>query len=348
MSEERITQTEETTEIIKLSQNENAFGASPLALEAIKKNYLDVFRYPDVLHEDLKHKLAGRFNITPECIVVSAGSIALMDMSIKAFVGFDQNIVTAEITFEGYKLMAQINRREYKLAALEDRAISLRNIFLLCDEKTRLVFLANPNNPTGTMITHREMDNFMQKISPDVYVVCDEAYAEYITDPDYPDTLELMKLYPNLIIFRTFSKIYGLAGIRIGYAIAHPNTTKSLRQCWTPFSINNLALNAALAALDDQKYIDKCATINAEERVFLYDELRYMGFVPIEPKGNFIYLELDDVALKDRIYRHLESNNILVRPLDRFGIGTALRITVGKPDENRRLISCLKNYIREK
>ncbi|MDP8229249.1 MAG: histidinol-phosphate transaminase [Candidatus Electryoneaceae bacterium] len=335
---------EETTGIIKLSQNENAFGASPLALEAIEKNYLDVFRYPDVLHNELKQKLAEKFNVTPEHIVISAGSIALMDMSIKSFVGFDQNIVTADITFEGYKLMAKINGRECRLATLEDSAISLGNILSLCDDKTKLIFIANPNNPTGTMITHREMVEFMQKTSLDVYVVCDEAYAEYITDPEYPDTLELMKTYPNLIIFRTFSKIYGLAGIRIGYAIGHPNTIKSLRESWTPFSINNLALNAALAALDDQEHVDKCASINAEERIYLYDELRRMGFAAIEPTGNFIYLELGDVELKGRLYDHLVSNNIFVRPLDRFGIATALRITVGKPHENRRLIDCLLSF----
>ena len=333
---------EKPVQPIKLTQNENAFGASPLALKAIKKSYHSVFRYPDVLHAELRQKLADKFQITPDNIVISAGSVALMDMSIKTYVGSDENIVTAELTFEGYKYMARVNHKECRLAKLTNHAIDMKNILDLCDEKTKLIFIANPNNPTGTMNTHNEMAELMEKLPPEVFVVSDEAYVEYVTDPDFPDTLSLQKSYPNLIIFKTFSKIYGLAGLRMGYAISHPDVIASLRDHWTPFSINGLGYPAAIAALDDSEYIHKCATINATERVYLYNELVALGYNAVEPKGNFIFIEFGSKAEKEKMHKQLEADGILVRSLDRFGSETALRITVGKPDENRYVVKCLK------
>jgi len=327
---------------IKLTQNENAFGASPLALEAIENNYHSVFRYPDVFHVELKQKLAARFNVSAENIVISAGSVALMDMSIKAFVGNGENVVTAELTFEGYKYMARVNNRECRLAELTDYAIDLKKILKLCDEKTRLVFIANPNNPTGTTNTHDEMVEFLENIPKNTYVVSDEAYVEYVTDPNFPDSLSLQKTYPNLIIFKTFSKIYGLAGLRIGYAIAHEEVIASLRDRWTPFSINGLGYAAAIAALGDSEYIKKCAVINTGERAYLYNELIELGFNAVEPKGNFIFIDFESKEEKENMNKQLEADGILVRPLDRFGSETALRITVGKPDENRYIVKCLK------
>jgi histidinol-phosphate aminotransferase len=335
-------ETEKPSEIIKLSQNENAFGASPLALKAIEANYHSVFRYPDIFHEELKRKLAEKNGVTSANIAIAAGSIALMDMSIKAFVGFDENVVTAEVTFEGYKYMAKVNKRTCKLSKLVKDSISLTNMLASCDAKTKIVFIANPNNPTGTMITHDEMLGFVQSVSSDTYVVSDEAYKEYVTEDNFPDSLKILKDFPNLIIFRTFSKIYGLAGLRIGYTIAHPDVISALRNCWTPFSINGLSYVAAIAALDDTEYVKKCAAVNAEQRMILYNELMSLGFEVTEPRGNFIYVEFSNPQGKDRICEKLNENRIIVRPLDRFGQDSALRITVGRPEENQRLIEVLK------
>ncbi|MCF7810260.1 histidinol-phosphate transaminase [bacterium] len=334
--------TEKLPEIIKLSQNENAFGASPMALKAIKANIDSVFRYPDVLHEELKMKLAYKNSVSPGNIVIAAGSIALMDMSIKAFVGFDENVVTPEVTFEGYKYMAKVNKRACKLSKLVNNAISLENVLATCDAKTKVVFIANPNNPTGTMITHDEMYKFMQSASSDTYIVSDEAYTEYVTDDGFPNSLEILNSFPNLIIFRTFSKIYGLAGLRIGYAIAQPDVISALRECWTPFSINNLSYVAAIAALDDAEYVEKCATVNAVERMILYNELMRIGFKVVEPKGNFIFVEFETPQEKNRICDMLIERGIFTRPLDHFGQDSALRISVGRPEENQRVIESLK------
>lgn len=328
--------------VIKLSQNENAFGAPPKALRAIEKHYYDVFRYPDVLHHELRQKLANKHCVTPDNIIVSAGSIELIDISIKTFVKGDENIVAPEVTFEGYKYLAKANGRPCKLAALTGNTIDLRNMLSCCDESTRIIFMANPNNPTGTLVTHNDMQDFLETLDSDIYVVSDEAYAEYVTDEDYPNSIELQKIFPNLIILHTFSKIYGIAGLRIGYAIAHPNIIQALMQHRTPFSVNSLAMAAALAALDDSEYIAQCVAVNAEERMYLYSELKSMGFAAIEPKGNFIFIEFGGTDEKDKVCDLLRDEGVLIRTLKPFGAENGLRITVGRPEDNRFLVSVLR------
>ncbi|MDP8208635.1 MAG: histidinol-phosphate transaminase [Candidatus Electryonea clarkiae] len=335
-------ESEKFAKIIKLSQNENALGASPLALEAVKENILSIFRYPDVLHTELKHKLAEKYSVSFDNIVISAGSVALMDMSVKAFVGFDENIVTAEVTFPGYKIIAGTNRRSIKFSKMVDYKISLDNLLSTCDEKTKVVFIANPNNPTSTMVTHDEMKKFLQSVPSDMYVVCDEAYAEYITDTDYPDSFELLKEFPNLIIFRTFSKIYGLAGLRIGYAIAHPDVIQSLMKHRTPFSISDLASVAALAALDDTEYLEKCVAVNSRERAILYNGLIDMGINAVFPHGNFVFMEFSKQGESEKMFDELIKKGIIARPLGPFGNEKGLRISVGRPEENQRLLKSLK------
>ncbi|MHC4582710.1 MAG: pyridoxal phosphate-dependent aminotransferase, partial [Planctomycetota bacterium] len=211
-----ILEKETVDRMIKLSQNENPFGASPRALKAIADNYRSVYRYPDVKHDELKDRLARKFNVSPDHIVVAAGAVAVVDLAIKALVGFDDNVVTAEKTFVAYKLLAGINRRECKSAPLAGNTISLDNVGSLCDGKTRVLFIANPNNPTGTILPHAEVSEFLKALPRRIVVVLDEAYAEYVTDSAYPDSFQLQKEFENLVILRTFSKIYGLAGLRIG------------------------------------------------------------------------------------------------------------------------------------
>ncbi|MFQ5825480.1 MAG: histidinol-phosphate transaminase [bacterium] len=335
-------ETEKIASIIKLSQNENPFGASPLALKAIKTNYHSIYRYPEVTHKALKSKLAEKYNILPDNVVVSAGSVELIDMAIKSFVGVDENIVIGEITFVAYGLSAKINRRLYRRAKLVDNTIDIGNVISLCDDKTKVVIIANPNNPTGTIISHNSLRKLLQTLPSNIFVVIDEAYAEYVTDPAYPDSFALQKTFPNLIIFRTFSKIYGLAGLRIGYAIAHPDVIKPLSQSRNPFSVNSLAAAAALAALDDTEYVKKCASINEKERAFLYKELRRMGFKVIPSHGNFIFVEFSKPEEKEKVYDQLKNAGVLVRKLGPFGTETGLRMSVGRPEENRHLVNSLK------
>jgi histidinol-phosphate aminotransferase len=337
-----ISEQERVANIIKLSQNENPFGASPRALRAIEANYHSVNRYPEVTHKALKSKLAEKYNVVPDNVVVSAGSVEIVDMVIKALVGFDKNIVTGEVTFAAYGLLAKINGRACRRAKLVDNTIDIGNVISLCDDKTKVVFIANPNNPTGTIISHNTLRQLLQALPSHTFVVIDEAYAEYVTDATYPDSIELQKAFPNLIILHTFSKIYGLAGLRIGYAIAHPDIVQSLAQSRTPFTVNILASVAALASLDDTEFTKKCASINEEERAFIYDELKNMGFTVTPSQGNFIFVEFSKPEEKEKIYTLLKNSGVIVRKLEPFGAEMGLRISVGRPEENQHLIKSLK------
>lgn len=337
---------EKIDKIIKLSQNENPFGASPLALKAIEKNYHSVNRYPEIIHEDLRNKLAKKYNVIPGNIVVSAGSVEVMDMAIKAFVGFDENIVTSEKTFVAYKLLARIHRRECKLAKLVNNTVNVENIISMCDEKTRLIFIANPNNPTGTIITHDSLHTLLKAIPSQVFVVIDEAYIEYVNDTSYPHSLELQKSFPNLIILRTFSKIYGLAGLRIGYGITHTDVRSSLIKYKTPFSISSLSSVAAIASLDDEEFVKRSISVNEKERVFLQDAFKNMSLNITPSQGNFVCLEFDNLLEKEEIHKYLGNEGIIIRDLGPFGIEKGLRTSVGRPDENVKLVDCLSDCVK--
>ena len=330
------------TRSIKLSQNENPFGPSPKALKTIEKFAPDVFRYPDLFHLELKQKIAGLRGVGADQIVLGAGSVELIDICIKALSRPGDSIVTAETTFDGYRLLALNNDRAVKLAPLRLYAIDLNAFRALCDETTRIVFIANPNNPTGSMLTHVELLDFLASLPSGVFVISDEAYFEYVTHDDFPRSLDLQRAHPNLVIFRTFSKVYGLAGLRLGYAIASPEVAQIINRRRTPFSVSGMAAAAAYAALDDQNFIKGCVSINAEQRDFLLQALLRLGYNAMEPKGNFIFIDFQTTEVKDKVFEHLKQHNIHIRKLDNFGIRTALRITVGRPEDNRILVSILE------
>jgi len=333
--------------MIKLSQNENAFGVPPLALKAIKEVSSEASYYPDLVHTALENKLAKKFNITKVELIISAGSVSIIDFAMKAFVGLAENIVTAEITYVAYKLFAQINQRECRQAKLVNAGISLDNILALCDDKTKLIFLANPNNPTGSIISHEALENLLKTLKSKVMVVIDESYSEYVSDTTYPNSLELQKKYINLIITRSFSKVYGLAGLRIGYAIAHPGIINSLKQKQIPFTVTNLAAAAALAALNETEFINKSVITNDVERTYLYNELKNLGFNAHPSQGNFIYIEFDTPDKMNKISEYLISKGIYARPLGPFGTDKGLRISVGLPEINKHVIKVLKELYEQ-
>lgn len=246
-------------DVIRLAQNENFYGTSPLALQAIRENIDKVSQYPRVIHDRIKAKLAKKFNILSENVIISAGSVALIDILNRFFVKGGENIVFPKISFAAYKLIAEICDNEYRMAEMKNFGIDLDGILDICDEKTKAVFLANPNNPTGTFFTHEEILAFLKKINPNIYVILDEAYIEYVTNKNPPKSFELLDRFDNLIILRTFSKIYGLAGLRVGYAIAREENISKIEYCRIPFTINKLASIAALAALDDIAFVEESA-----------------------------------------------------------------------------------------
>lgn len=330
--------------LISLSQNENPYGCSPLVLKAISDNYHLINRYPERYPWALKNKLAEKYNIIPQKVTASAGLVAMIELIIKSFTKYDEEIVTTEKTFQAYSILSKINRRKCRIANLTDLSVDIDNLLSLCNDKTGVLFIANPNNPTGTIITHNDLLRLLKTIDPRIFVVVDEAYAEYVTDDKYPDSFLLQQSFPNLIILRTFSKIYGLAGLRIGYAIANEDTIAAIEHYKAPFSLNLLGSIAAHAALDDDEFIKKCITINTEGRNFIYEALSNCEFHTEPSNANFIYIEFNGKKEKEKIYNGLLKENILVRNLEEFNFSHSLRISIGTEEINKILVKYFQKY----
>ena len=327
--------------MIKLSSNENCYGCSPLAIEAILKNYRDVHLYPEMNPAELKEKLALKHGVDARNIILGAGSVNIIDGLIQFLTAAGEEIVTFENSFIAYSQLSHIHNCICHFAPLDKLCCNPENIFPIINERSRLIFIANPNNPTGTIISHQQLENFLTRIPQNILVVIDEAYAEYVTDPLFPDSVALQRRFPNLVILHSFSKIYGLAALRIGYAIAEDNIVAELHRCQIPFSLNYLSYHAAFAALDDTCFIKESARKNAVQRQYLETELRRLGFNTISSQTNFVYLEFHTDAEKKQFYNLLFSKGILICDLNIFGQEQALRITVGTREVNKTLIAAL-------
>ena len=327
--------------IKRLAQNENPYGCSPKVREAVLKNIRKISLYPDVVLTELKEKLAAKHLVAPDEIIVSNGSSAIIDQLAYRMLSDGENIVVPEITFVAYKICAAIYNRECRLVPMVNYSISLEKVAQYCDEKTRLIFLANPNNPTGTIFTHDEIVEFLSRISPQTLVVLDEAYLEYVDDPNYPNSIQLYRKFPNVIILHSFSKIYGLAGLRIGYGIARQAVIEELEKNRLPFMVGSIANIAALAAINDVEHILESAQKNAEDREYLFYELTALGYNVIPSQGNFLFISFLTTAERDQMHDTLYLNKMVVRKMEAFGDNRALRISLGRKEENFRLVNCL-------
>lgn len=325
----------------RLAQNENPYGPSSFAKETILRNINKVSLYPDVVLTELKEKLAAKHNVSPEEIIVSNGSGAIIDHLVKSMLTNGENIVVPEISFVAYKLCAAIYDRDCRLAPMVNYSTSLFNVAQCCDEKTRLIFLANPNNPTGTMFTHDEIAEFLINIPSQTIVVLDEAYKEYVDNPLYPDSIQLYRKHSNIVILHSFSKIYGLAGLRIGYGIAQKSIIDELEKNRLPFMVGTIANLAALAALDDQEHVRESARLNSEGRDFLYKELTALGYNVIPSQGNFIFISFTTTLERDQMHDTLLVNKMVVRKMESFGDSRSIRISLGRKEDNIRLLECL-------
>ena len=329
------------SQINRLAQNENSYGPSPIATEAVLRNIQKISLYPDVVLTELKEKLAAKHMVTPEEIIVSNGSGAIIDYLIKRMLSHRENMVVPEISFVAYKHCASIYNRECRLAPMENYSISLEKVAQCCDGKTRLIFLANPNNPTGTIFTHDEIAEFLIKIPPQTIVVLDEAYQEYVDNPLYPDSIQLYRKHPNVVILHSFSKIYGLAGLRIGYGIAQKPIIEELEKNRLPFMVGSIANIAALAALDDKKHIRESARKNAKDREYLFNGLTALGYHVIPSQGNFLFIAFPTTVERDLMHDTLFANKMVVRKMETFGDNRSLRISLGRKEDNIRLLECL-------
>ena len=336
------------TECIKLASNENPVGPSPKAVAALKaylENSGELCRYPDGSAYYLKNALSQKLSsssgakVGAEEIILGNGSNELLDIAARTFVGPGDEAVMAAPSFVVYSMGVQSSGGVARETALKDYTHDLSAMADAITPKTKLVFIANPNNPTGTINKRTEFDAFMKRVPDGVLVVMDEAYFEYVRDPEYPDALKYFAEGRDILILRTFSKAYGLASLRIGYGMAKREILEEMNKVREPFNTNALAQEAALAALGDEAHLRHSIEVNEEGKKFLYREFDALGLKYVPTEANFIYMPLgrDSKALFETMLR----KGVIVRPAG----PKEIRVTVGLPEENRRFIEALKKSL---
>jgi histidinol-phosphate aminotransferase len=335
----------QSAEVVKLSSNENALGTSPRAVQAIQAALTDLYRYPDSPAAVLREALAQRVNLPPEAVICSNGSDELVFLLCVAFLREGDQAVMAEGTFISYLLRTQVMGGEVVRVALRDQTHDLPAMAGAVTPRTRLLFVCNPNNPTGTTNGAEEMRNLLERVPDEVLVVVDEAYIEYATRPDYPDLLpELRSGRRNIILLRTFAKIYGLAGLRLGYAYAHPDVVSYLDRARPVFNVNALAQVAGLAALDDSEHLERSRAHAAACRAFFERELTALGVRPVPGETNFVAVEVggDDHT----VAKELQQRGFTVTPLAGWGVPGFIRVSFGTTEQNEQFISVLADVLK--
>jgi histidinol-phosphate aminotransferase len=327
--------------VLKLASNENPLGPSPKAMSAIFEMSADVHTYPDAKGFDLKNKLAAKYGLSPHEVILGNGSEELLMLLGQVFINAGDKVVMGRPTFPIYSISTllmggvPVEVPVTNLGSLDLEAM-LNNI----TPGTKMVFLCNPNNPTGGMVTKQEVREFMDRISPDVLVVADEAYAEYVDDPDYGDFLPYVKEGRNVIVLHTFSKIYGLAGLRVGYGLATQDICALIERVKPCFNQNVFAQVAAVAALDDHDHVRKSLKNNHAGKRYLTSELTAIGCKVYPSWGNFL---LVDTGIDCQVlFEQMLKRGVIVRPATPWELPTCLRITIGTPDENGVLIDEMK------
>ncbi len=331
------------TDSIKLASNENPLGPSSHALKALRKGIHGLNRYPDGNCYYLKNALAEKFSLHPDEILLGNGSNEVIELAVRTFLGVGDEAIMAHPSFVVYASITQAAGGRNVIIPLKNWRHDLDTMAAGITEKTKIIFIANPNNPTGTINTKTEMKRFMKKVPDRILVIIDEAYHEYVTSPDYADSMNYLRAGRDLLILRTFSKIYGLAGLRIGYGIAKAAIITEMNKVRQPFNINSLAQRTAYAALEDEKHLLKLKKINEQGKKYFYKRLSAMNIQYVPTEANFIYIILEnDIA--PLVYSRLLKQGIIVRPMGK----SDLRVTIGLPNENKRFIEALENIITER
>jgi histidinol-phosphate aminotransferase len=333
------------SDVAKLASNENALGPSPLALRAAREACARVHLYPDGSAFLLKKALSARFSVPVEEILVGNGSNELIELLVRTFVLEGEEVLTSAQSFVAYKLAAHAHGRTLVEAPMKERFhYDLDAIHARLSPRTKVVFLANPDNPTGTWFLEKELVHFLGSVPRDALVVLDEAYVEFVDVAGFQDSLALRKRYPNLVVLRTFSKIYGLAGLRLGYAFARPEVVAYLDRVRAPFNVNLVAQAAGVAALDDEEHVQLSRGLVHAERPFLEAGLRELGATVVPSQGNFVLADFPGrpgMALFDALLREA----VVVRPVAGYGFPTAQRITVGTRAENVKVLAALRRVL---
>lgn len=329
-------------DIIKLASNENSMGPSPLAVEAIREGATGMHRYPDGGAFYLKDALASTLRVQPSQILPGNGSNELIEFIGHTFLGPDVNVVVADTSFVVYRLVAAMFRAEVISVPMRELTHDLDAMLAAITPETRVVFVSNPNNPTGTMVGQEEIDGFMERVPEHVVVCFDEAYIELLPPQEQPDVLKYVRQGRKVIVLRTFSKAYGLAGLRVGYAIAPEDGISLMNRVRQPFNVNSMAQLAALAALGDDAHVAVTRDLVQEGLSFFVAEFFRLGLEYVPSVTNFILVKVGEGR---KVFEVLQKLGVIVRPMDGYGLPEYVRITVGTADENRQTIAALADAV---
>jgi histidinol-phosphate aminotransferase len=320
--------------ISKLASNENPLGPSPLAIEALEKSLKQLNLYPNG-GLDLRRVLAEKFDLKIENVIAGSGSEGIMSNIIRTFLCDEDEVLTTEAAFIGFQVLAKSRGVSYRTVPYRDWHYDLPALALAINERTKIVYLANPNNPTGTIFSKHEFDEFYRHVPERVLIILDEAYFEYAKDnPRYPDSMHYR--YDNVITLRTFSKIYGLAGVRIGYGFAHEDLIANLLKVKLPFEPSTVAQAAGIGALGDKEFLHRSLELNARGLEFLTRAFRDLGITVVPSEANFIMIVLANADQATQLARELLMQGIIVRPLASFGLPNCIRVSTGTDEDNRR------------
>ena len=329
--------------IVKLASNENPLGPSPKALEAIRSELAELTRYPDGNGFELKSRLAARCGVQINQVTLGNGSNDILDLVARAYLAPGLNAVFSQYAFAVYPISTQAVGAQGKVVPAKDYGHDLEAMLAAIDANTRVVFIANPNNPTGTWFGPDALERFLARVPQSVLVVLDEAYIEFAEGDELPDGLKYLARYDNLLVSRTFSKAYGLAALRVGYALSSAQIADVLNRVRQPFNVNSLALSAACAALDDADYLAQSRQLNDAGMAQLEAGLRELGLSWIPSKGNFIAVNFgrDTAAINQALLRA----GVIVRPVVGYGMPNFLRVSIGLPAENARFLDALAKVL---
>lgn len=330
--------------VIKLASNENPLGPSPKALQAVQEALAQASRYPDAAARELRGVLAENYRLSPENVIVGNGSEGIMACIVRAFIHGNDEVITARGTFMGFTVLCRTRGIEPILVPLKDYRFDLDAMADQITPRTKLIYLCNPNNPSGTIFTRDEFDRFMYRVPERCLVILDEAYFEFARHRmDFPDSMDYR--HDNVITLRTFSKAYGLAGFRVGYGFGHDHLIRHLWKVKLPFEPAVLGQRAGIAALSDDEFLEKTIALTQQGLQTYYRELKKLGLFYVESLANFVLVQLESKEQVAEVFGELLKKGIIVRPLTQYSMADCIRITVGLPDENEACLAALREIL---
>lgn len=331
-------------DVVKLASNENPFGFSPAVKEAVIKALDEINLYPDGNATLLKNTIAQKYGVTADMVLPTAGSDEMLDLIAKSFIDKGDEVIMSDITFPRYFITSQMMGADIKIVPLKYLTYDIEGFKRAVTSNTKIVWLCNPNNPTGTIFSEKELQELLEVIPPTTLVVYDEAYCEFVTDDSYPkDSISYLKKYKNMIIMKTLSKAYGIAGLRIGFTIGDPEIISIINRVRNPFNVTLVTQAAAIAAINDEEFLNTVVANNTEGKNYIYAEFDEMGIEYAKTQANHIIFNAKRDS--EEIFQELLKRGVIIRPQGGFNPNTWLRVSIGTMDENKLFIKNLKAII---